>query len=67
MLKVGTLVQVNYPDYAAGFQGELLAQESSRRWIVKLNSSQIKESLLLSLEESDFEAIATFKSAPDWL
>lgn len=59
MLKVGTLVRATYPQYAAGLQGKLLAQENSRRWIVKLekDSSTRGETLLLSLEESDFEAI----------
>lgn len=59
MLKVGTVVQVIYPEYAAGIQGVIQAQETSGRWIVRLekHSEQEDEPLLLSLEKSDFEVI----------
>ena len=60
MLKVGTLIRVTYPEYAAGHQGHLQAQEPSGRWIVKLEENPFKDSekpFLLSLEESDFEVI----------
>ena len=59
MLKVGVRVQVHYPDYVAGLQGELLAQESSERWIVRLeiNRANYSETLLLTLKTSDFEVI----------
>jgi hypothetical protein len=62
MLKVGTLIRVTYPKYAAGIQGRLQAQEESGRWIVRLEENPIDasdEPLLLSLEESDFEVIET--------
>ena len=50
---------MHYPDYVAGLQGELLAQESSERWIVRLeiNWANYSETLLLSLKTSDFEVI----------
>ncbi|AFY76304.1 hypothetical protein Ple7327_0877 [Pleurocapsa sp. PCC 7327] len=62
MLKVGTLIRVIYPEYAVGIHGYLQAEEKSGRWIVKLLKNPLededdKEPLLLSLEESDFEAI----------
>ena len=60
MLKVGTVVRVIYPEYAAGIQGVLQAQETSGRWIVQLekhSEQEDDEPLLLSLEESDFEVI----------
>ncbi|MDJ1170922.1 hypothetical protein PMG71_15950 [Roseofilum sp. BLCC_M154] len=60
MLKPGTLVQVLYPDYAAGALGYLKAEEDKGRWIVQLIQNPIEdpnEPLLLSLEESEFEVI----------
>ncbi len=60
MLKVGTLIQVISPAYAAGILGRLLAQEKSGRWIVQLEKNPLERSvelMLLSLEESEFEVI----------
>jgi hypothetical protein len=60
MVKIGTLVRVIYPDYAAGSLGRIQAQEISGRWIVKLEENPLEDSnemLILSLEESDFEII----------
>ncbi|MGF1480083.1 MAG: hypothetical protein ACFB4I_11410 [Cyanophyceae cyanobacterium] len=54
MLEIGTLIQVIYPQYAAGIQGKLLAREQAGRWIVSLDCADEREPLLLSLEESDF-------------
>ena len=39
MLKVGTVVRVIYPEYAAGIQGVIQAQETSGRWIVRLGKT----------------------------
>ena len=53
-------MRVIYPEYAAGIQGVLQAQETSGRWIVQLekhSEQEDDEPLLLSLEESDFEVI----------
>lgn len=60
MLKVGMLIRVIYPAYAAGLQGYLQAREPSGRWIVKLEDNPLNDSdqpLLLSLEESEFEVV----------
>ena len=53
-------MRVIYPEYAAGIQGVLQAQETSGRWIVRLekhSGEEDNEPLLLSLEESDFEVM----------
>lgn len=60
MVQVGTLVRVIYPDYAAGILGRIQAREISGRWIVRLEENPLEDSnetLILSLEESDFEVI----------
>lgn len=59
MVKVGALVRVIYPDYAAGRQGRIQAQEATGRWIVKLEQplQENGDSILLSLEETDFVVI----------
>ena len=59
MLNIGKRVRVIYPDYVAGLQGKLVAQEDSDRWIVKLekNLGDRRETLLLSLKTSDFELL----------
>lgn len=59
MFKIGMKVKVHYPDYAASLEGKLLSRENSARWIVKLNKNHIDryETLLLSLEASEFEAL----------
>lgn len=61
MVQVGTLVRVIYPDYATGMMGRIIGKELSGRWIVKLEQNLFEdgnETLLLSLEETDFEVIA---------
>lgn len=58
MLKIGVRVRVLYPDYVAGLRGELVAQEDSDRWIVKLEKNLGDRSeTLLSLKTSDFELL----------
>lgn len=60
MLKIGTLVRVLYPEYAAGVLGRILDYEPSGRWIVQLEYNPIEDDahpLLLSLEESEFEVL----------
>jgi hypothetical protein len=61
MPKVGTLVRVLYPEYAAGMRGSIEArEEGSGRWIVRLERNLIEgnnEPLLLSLKESEFVVI----------
>lgn len=60
MIKVGTLVRVNYPEYAAGLRGRIQAQEISGRWIIELEENPLADSdepLLLSLDETEFEII----------
>ncbi|MGK7899866.1 MAG: hypothetical protein AB4352_00360 [Hormoscilla sp.] len=60
MLKIGSLVRVLYPEYAAGILGRILDNEPSGRWIVQLEYNPIEDDedpLLLSLEESEFEVI----------
>jgi hypothetical protein len=52
MVQAGTLVRVIYPDYAAGLLGRIQAQETSGRWIVKLEENPLgnsEEPLFLSL------------------
>lgn len=58
-LQAGIRVRVHSPDYVAGLQGELVAQEDSERWIVKLAKNPVSrgETLLLSLKASDFERL----------
>jgi len=62
MLKEGMLVRVIYPEYAAGMRGYIIAQELfSERWLIQLEADPFGESktpFILSLEESEFEAIA---------
>ncbi len=60
MIGVGTLVRVIYPDYARGIEGHIEAQESNGRWLVRLDQNPInhqQESMMLSLDESEFEVI----------
>jgi hypothetical protein len=63
MLRKGTSVKIIYPQYAAGVTGKLISlEESSQRWIVRLDTNPIKdkdkqETIYLSLEESDFQII----------
>ena len=65
MLKIGTLVRVLYPEYAAGVLGRILDSEPPDRWIVQLEYNPIEDDedpLLLSLEESEFEVIRSDRS-----
>jgi len=62
MLRVGTAVRIINPEYARGFIGYLLMQESPSRWLVKVIMEEThlpdsSEVLVLSLEESDFEIL----------
>lgn len=62
MLKVGMAVRIINPEYAKGFTGYLLMQESPSRWLVKVMLKEThlpstSEVLVLSLEESDFEIL----------
>lgn len=60
MLKVGTLIRVIHPEYAAGIQGIIQGREESGRWIVRLEQNLLNPNdvpLMLSLDESDFEVI----------
>ena len=60
MLKIGTVVLVIYPAYAAGIRGQILDREDSGRWIVQLEENPIEDEndpLVLSLEESEFKVI----------
>jgi len=60
MVKVGTLIRVIHPEYAAGLQGIIQGREESGRWIVRLEQNLINPNdvpLMLSLDESDFEVI----------
>ncbi|WP_036477213.1 hypothetical protein [Myxosarcina sp. GI1] len=60
MLDVKTTVKVIYPKYAKGIKGIVIArEESTRRWLVKLNYQERErsETLILSLKELDFEVI----------
>jgi hypothetical protein len=60
MVKVGTLIRVIRPEYAAGIQGIIQGREESGRWIVRLEQNLMNPNdvpLMLSLDESDFEVI----------
>ncbi|MGK7940090.1 MAG: hypothetical protein AB4062_08065 [Crocosphaera sp.] len=60
MICIGTLVRVIYPDYAKGVEGRVEAQESNGRWLIKLDQNPInhkQESIVLSLDESEFDVI----------
>ncbi len=60
MIKIGNLVRVLYPSYAASLNGIVVAREKRGRWLIRIESNCLKnsqESLLLSLNESDFEVI----------
>ncbi|MBE9170656.1 hypothetical protein IQ238_25115 [Pleurocapsales cyanobacterium LEGE 06147] len=59
-MKIGTLVRVIYTEYAAHLIGVIQAEENKRRWIVRLEVNPFEDDnkpVLLSLTESDFEAI----------
>lgn len=65
MPRVGNLIRVLHPEYAAGTQGYIQAEESSGRWLVRLLENPLEntnEPLILSLEESDFEVIESSQS-----
>nr|WP_232826330.1 hypothetical protein [Cyanothece sp. BG0011] len=60
MIRIGMVVRVIYPDYARGMEGRIEAQENNGRWLVRLEQNPLNhqpESIILSLEESDFEVI----------
>lgn len=60
MLKIGTVIRVTYPEYAADILGSIVGQEQLDRWIVQLEQNILFENdspVLLSLQESDFEVI----------
>ncbi|MFP5269772.1 hypothetical protein [Coleofasciculus sp.] len=60
MLKVGTLIRVIHPEYAAGIQGIIQGREESGRWVVCLEKNLVNPKdvpLIVSLDESDFEVI----------
>mgnify|MGYP000577382391 CR=1 FL=1 len=60
MIKLGTIVEITYPDYIKGLKGIIKFQETEKRWIVEVKSELFmfkNKSLLLSLEESDFKII----------
>lgn len=61
MFKKGTTVKILYPEYAAGITGKLvIIEDSSKRWIVRLDKNPFqegKETVYLSLEESDFQVV----------
>jgi hypothetical protein len=62
MPKVGDLIRVLHPEYAIGVRGYIQAQELSGRWLVRLLENPLEntdDTLILSLEESDFEVIDT--------
>ena len=60
-MKIGTVVRVLRPNYAAGLIGVIEGSEKgSKRWIVKLDKSLLRDenqTVRLSLSESDFEVI----------
>ncbi|MGK7882282.1 MAG: hypothetical protein AB4060_19605 [Crocosphaera sp.] len=61
MIKIGTLVRIIHPDYVAGYKGIVQDRENeNRRWIIKLEGTDLERSqepILLSLDESDFETL----------
>ncbi|MDJ0730676.1 MAG: hypothetical protein QNJ33_11860 [Crocosphaera sp.] len=60
MIRIGMVVRIIYPDYARGMEGRIEAQENNGRWLVRLAQNPLThqlESVLLSLEASDFEVI----------
>ena len=66
MIEKGTGIRVLYPEYAAGLKGVVADREKQGRWIVKLENIALtnkKETLFLSLDESDFEVIGNNKKS----
>ncbi len=60
IIRIGAIVRVIYPDYAAGMLGRIQSQEPSGRWIIKIEDHFLpnpEETMILSLNESDFEVI----------
>ena len=59
MIKIGTLVRILNPDYVAGCKGRIQNNENGY-WVIKLERGSFEttqQPILLSLKESDFEAI----------
>ncbi len=60
MIRIGMIVRIIYPEYARGMEGRIEAQENGGRWLVRLELNPLNhqpESIVLSLEESDFEVM----------
>ncbi|CAO5059214.1 hypothetical protein [Microcystis aeruginosa] len=58
ILDIGSLVLVRYPNYAAGRLGYVEGRETGGRWLIRLNPlDKERQTLLLSLEEIDFEVL----------
>jgi hypothetical protein len=58
ILDIGSLVLVRYPDYATGRLGYVEARETGGRWLIRLDRfDKERQTLLLSLEETDFEVL----------
>lgn len=60
-IQVGSLVKVLYPKYVSEYRGIVeAAEDTPGRWIVRLENNPLgdtKETLLLSLDESEIEII----------
>ncbi|HEY9697405.1 MAG TPA: hypothetical protein V6D10_09085 [Trichocoleus sp.] len=60
-IRIGTIVEILQPDYAAGKVGRIVAPEvlqngqASDRWIIKV----VGEDLILSLLPEDFRSVHT--------
>lgn len=60
MIRIGMVVRIIYPEYAKGMEGRIEAKENGGRWLVRLEQNPLNhqpESIILSLEESDFEVM----------
>ncbi len=58
MYEVGDIVQVRYPQYAAGFYGKIIAQEESGRWLVELEGNPLEDPcppIVVSLESEEIQ------------
>ncbi len=60
MIRIGMMVRIISPEYVRGMEGRIEARENGGRWLVRLEQNPINhqpESIILSLEESEFEAM----------